>query len=85
MALGVLFLTILFWPIGWFVRRKYHATFPLAGTSLRAYKWTRWATLAVVLVLVGWMAMIGALFANLENTAGAFDAFMMILQARRAG
>ncbi|HET9475470.1 MAG TPA: serine hydrolase [Steroidobacteraceae bacterium] len=79
-GVGVLLLTVLFWPIAWFVRRKYRATFPLAGTALRAYKWTRWASLAVVLVLVGWMAMIGALFANLENLAGAFDAFMMILQ-----
>jgi CubicO group peptidase (beta-lactamase class C family) len=79
-GLGVLLLTVLFWPIGWFARRKYRATFPLAGSALRAYKWTRWASLAVVLVLVGWMAIIGALFANLENTAGAFDAFMMILQ-----
>ena len=76
----VLLLTVLFWPIGWFARRKYRAAFPLAGTALRAYKWTRWASLAVVLVLVGWMAIIGALFANLENTAGAFDTFMMVLQ-----
>jgi len=79
-AIGVLFLTVLFWPIGWFARRKYRAAFPLSGTVLRGYKWTRWASLAVVLVLVGWMAIIGALFANLENTAGAFDAFMMILE-----
>lgn len=79
-AFGVLLLTVLFWPIGWFARRKYRATFPLSGTAQRGYQWTRWASLAVVLVLVGWMAMIGALFANLENTAGAFDAFMLILQ-----
>jgi CubicO group peptidase (beta-lactamase class C family) len=79
-AFGVLLLTVLFWPIGWFARRKYRGTFPLTGTALRGYKWTRWASLAVVLVLVGWMAMIAALFANLENTAGAFDAFMLILQ-----
>ncbi|HYJ41278.1 MAG TPA: serine hydrolase [Steroidobacteraceae bacterium] len=79
-SLGVLLLTVLFWPIGWFARRKYRATFPLAGTALRAYKWTRWASLAVVLVLVGWMAMIGALFANLENLAGAFDALLWVLQ-----
>ena len=79
-SLGVLLLTVLFWPIAWFARRKYRATFPLAGTALRAYKWTRWASLAVVLVIVGWVAMIGALFANLENLAGAFDAMLMVLQ-----
>src|SRR5688572_24953518 len=79
-AFGVLLLTLLFWPIGWFARRRYRAAFPLSGTALRGYRWTRWASLGVVLVLIGWMAIIGALFANLENTAGAFDAFMMILQ-----
>src|SRR5262245_5359592 len=79
-AIGVLLLTVLFWPIGWFARRKYRATFPLAGTALRAYKWTRWASLAVVLVLVGWMVVIQALFGSLENTAGTFDALMMALQ-----
>ena len=45
-SLGVLLLTVLFWPIAWFARRRYRATFPLAGTALRAYKWTRWASLA---------------------------------------
>jgi hypothetical protein len=80
LAIGVVFLTLLFWPIGWFARRKYRATFPLAGSALRAYKWTRWTSLAVVLVLVGWMAIIAALFSNLENTAGAFDTFMLVLQ-----
>ena len=82
-GLGVLLLTVLFWPIGWFARRKYRAAFPLAGTALRAYKWTRWASLAVVLVLVGWMAMIGALFANLENLSGAFDTLLMAAADRR--
>jgi len=28
-GLGVLLLTVLFWPIGWFARRKYRAVFPL--------------------------------------------------------
>ena len=79
-ALVVLVLTLLIWPIAWFVRRKYRATFPLAGTALRAYKWTRWASLAVVLVTVGWAAMIGALFANLENLSGTFDTLLMLLQ-----
>jgi len=79
-SLGVLFLTVLFWPIGWFARRKYRATFPLAGTALRAYKWTRWASLSVLVVLVGWMAMIAALFGNLENLSGTFDAMLLVLQ-----
>jgi CubicO group peptidase (beta-lactamase class C family) len=79
-SLGILLLTVLFWPIAWFVRRKYRATFPLAGTALRAYKWTRWTSLAVVLVIVGWAAMITALFGSLDNLSGTFDTMMWLLQ-----
>lgn len=79
-SIGVLVLTVLFWPIGWYARRRYGATLPLTGPALRAYKWTRWATLAVVLVIVGWGAMIAALFGNLENLSGTFDTLLFILQ-----
>jgi nicotinamide riboside transporter PnuC len=75
-----LVLTVLFWPVGWFARRKYRSTFPLAGTALRAYKWTRWAALLVVAVLVGWVMVVQMLFADLDNSAGALDALMMVLQ-----
>jgi uncharacterized membrane protein len=79
-GLAVLVLTLLIWPIAWFVRRKYRATFPLAGAALRAYKWTRWASLLVVLIIVGWAAMIAALFGNLENLSGTFDTLLWILE-----
>jgi len=79
-GLAVVALTVLFWPIAWFARRKYRAEFPLAGPALRAYRWTRWASLAVFLVLVGWFALIAALFGNLENLSGTYDAMLMVTQ-----
>lgn len=79
-GLGILLLTVLFWPIGWYARRRYRATIPLAGTALRAYKWTRWASLFVVLIIVGWALLIGALFSNLENLSGIFDTWLLLLQ-----
>jgi hypothetical protein len=79
-GLAVLTLTVLLWPVAWFARRRYQATFPLSGPALRAYKWTRWTALAVVLVIVGWAAMIAALFGNLENLSGTFDAMLWLLQ-----
>ena len=79
-GLIVITLTVLFWPIAWFARRKYRAQFPLAGTALRAYKWARWASLAVFLVIVGWASMIAALFGDLENLSGTFDTLLMVLQ-----
>ena len=79
-SLGVLLLTVLFWPIAWFARRSYRATFPLAGTALRAYKWTRWASLARRARHRGLDGDDRALFANLENLAGTFDAMLWVLQ-----
>jgi hypothetical protein len=79
-ALVVLTLTLLLWPIAWYARRRYRATIPLAGTALRAYRWTRWSSLAVLLVIAGWTAMIAALFGNLENLSGTFDALLWVLQ-----
>jgi CubicO group peptidase (beta-lactamase class C family) len=79
-SLTVLFLTVLFWPIAWYARRRYHAAMPLGGTALRAYKFTRWASLLVLLVIIGWAAMIAALFGNLENLSGTFDALLWLLQ-----
>jgi hypothetical protein len=79
-SVAILLLTVLFWPIAWFARRRYRAVMPLTGTALRAYKWTRWASLAVILVVVGWAAMIAALFSNLENLSGTFDTLLWLLQ-----
>jgi hypothetical protein len=79
-SFAVLLLTVLFWPIAWFARRRYRATFPLAGNSLRAYKATRWTSLVVFLVIAGWGAVIAALFSNLENLSGTFDTMLWLLQ-----
>jgi hypothetical protein len=79
-SLAVLFLTVLLWPIAWFARRRYQAAMPIGGIALRAYKATRWASLVVLLVLVGWVAMISALFGNLENLSGTFDVLLWLLQ-----
>lgn len=79
-SVTVLFLTVLLWPIAWFVRRRYQAAMPIGGSALRAFKWTRWASLAVLLVLIGWVAMISALFADLENLSGTFDVLLWLLQ-----
>jgi CubicO group peptidase (beta-lactamase class C family) len=79
-SLFVVLMTFLFWPIAWFARRRYRATIPIAGTALRAYKWTRWASLIVVLVIASWAAMIAALFGSLENLSGTFDTLLLLLQ-----
>jgi hypothetical protein len=79
-SLAVLFLTVLVWPIAWYARRRYHAAIAIGGSALRAYKATRWVSSLVLLVLIGWAVMISALFGNIENLSGTFDALLWLLQ-----
>jgi CubicO group peptidase (beta-lactamase class C family) len=79
-SVAVLLLTVLLWPTAWLVRRHYRATMPLGGSAMRAFKLTRWLSLASLLIVVGWAAMISALFGNLENASGTFDVLLWLLQ-----
>ena len=78
--LGVLLLTVLFWPIGWLTRRRYRATFPLAGTALRAYVDALGIVGSACSSSSGWMAMIGALFADLETWRARSITLLWVLQ-----
>jgi CubicO group peptidase (beta-lactamase class C family)/uncharacterized Tic20 family protein len=79
-SLGVLLLTVLFWPIAWLTRRRYHAAIAIGGHALRAYRATRILSALVLLVLIGWAITISLLFADIENLAGTFDALLWLLQ-----
>jgi len=79
-GLGVLVLTVLFWPVAWFERRRFHSTIAIGGTALRAYSATRWVSTLVLLVLIGWTIAISILFGNIENLSGKFDWLLWMLQ-----
>ena len=79
-GIGVLLLTFLHWPVGWFVRRRYHAPHGLAAAALRAHRAMRlFAGLSVLLVAV-WGVSITSLFRSVDGLAGGFDAFLWGLQ-----
>ena len=80
LALGILALTVIFWPVRWAVRRYHRATFPLTGRDLLGYRLSRIAALLILLVLVGWAVLITAMFGDLENLGGALDTFVILLQ-----
>jgi len=79
-SLCVVLLTVLFWPIAWFERRRFQSALALTGPSLRAYRATRWASSAVLLVLLGWAIAISIMFGNIENLSGKFDWLLWLLQ-----
>ncbi|MGZ8360233.1 MAG: serine hydrolase domain-containing protein, partial [Allosphingosinicella sp.] len=79
-ALAILLLTALFWPVRWLVRRHHKGTFALTGRELLGYRLSRGAALAIVLVIAGWATTITMLFSDLNNLGGAFDGIILTLQ-----
>ena len=79
-SLGILLLTFLHWPTTWYIRRGYKAELGVAGNARRAYRLTRGFAGAALLVLIGWMAFVTMLFADLNNTTDALDPVLVVLQ-----
>jgi hypothetical protein len=83
-SLAVLFLTFLFWPIGWFVRRKYAAPLALTGRSRGAYRAVRIMAGLDLLVLLGWAMLVSSILGALDGAPTAFDAMLWLLQIASA-
>lgn len=80
LSIGILLLTVIFWPVRWAIRRHYKTTLPLTGRDLLGYRLSRIAALLILLILVGWATLITMMFSDLENLGGALDPFVLILQ-----
>ncbi len=63
-SIAVLLLTVLAWPAGWWIRRRYQAASMVGGWSLRAARATRIMALADLLMLGGWFWLISVLFGD---------------------
>ena len=79
-SIGILFLTALFWPVRWAIRRHYQSALALSGRELLGYRLSRFAALSILLVLVGWVVLVSLMFGDLENLGGALDSFLLIVQ-----
>ncbi|WP_309603429.1 serine hydrolase [Sphingomonas sp.] len=79
-SLVILLLTLLYWPVTWYVRRRYKAAPSVSGRALQAYRATRIMAAANLLVLAGWGVLVTLLFKDLENLAGSFDLWLWVLQ-----
>ena len=77
-GIGVVLLTALSWPIGWFTRRRYGAPLALEGEARRTYRAVRGFAWLVLLVLVGWTLVISGL-ENFESH-GSTDWLILLLQ-----
>jgi hypothetical protein len=76
----VLLLTVLLWPTRALVRRRFGAALALDAPGLRAYRLSRLAALAILLVLVGWAVAIMMLVSDISYMVPGFDPVIWILQ-----
>lgn len=79
-SMAVLALTFLYWPLTWYVRRRYRTPIGVSGRSLQAYRATRIMAGLELGLLIAWMVVVTAMFSNLENLAGAYDTILLLLQ-----
>jgi CubicO group peptidase (beta-lactamase class C family) len=78
-SLAILFLTVVLWPTRLLVRRKFKAELGLTGRQIWAYRSSRIAALAILLILGGWIWAMSMLFADLGNEA-SLNAILLILE-----
>ena len=79
-SLAVLLLTFLHWPAAALVRRNYKAPLALEGRSRSVYRWVRAFAGLTLLVLVGWVLFVSALFADLSKLGDGADVILRLLQ-----
>jgi hypothetical protein len=68
----VIFLTALFWPVRWLVRRKFGATLALERRELQSYRLVRTFAWLMILALVGWLVVMSSL-GDLSRMSSALD------------
>lgn len=80
LSLAIIALTLVAWPIGWAIRRRYQRTIALTGKPLKAYRASRIMAGLTLALLAGWMTVVTAMFSDLKNLAGAYDTALLLLQ-----
>jgi CubicO group peptidase (beta-lactamase class C family) len=79
-ALGIVAVAALAWPIRAIVRRRYKAEFVLTGRSLLAYRVTRAFCWLVLAVVFGWVMLVQAFSADSGALGGDLDFLLNLLR-----
>ncbi|OYZ14000.1 MAG: serine hydrolase [Sphingomonadales bacterium 28-64-96] len=72
-ALFLIALAALGWPVRALVRRRFGATFPLTGRALTAWRLSRLAAWGVLVAVGGWLGFVAAFTADISNVGGPLD------------
>ncbi|WP_077146238.1 serine hydrolase [Sphingopyxis sp. KK2] len=80
LALAIVTLAALAWPVRALVRRHYKSDFALAGKSRRAYRLSRLFAWLVLAAVAGWFALIAAFSADIGSIGGPLDWLIHLLR-----
>lgn len=72
-ALTVIVLTVVLWPVRAIVRWRYKTPFALGGVQALSYRLVRLGALAVLVWLGGWVLVLATLSADLSSLNAGFD------------
>ncbi|HET8690937.1 MAG TPA: serine hydrolase domain-containing protein [Steroidobacteraceae bacterium] len=78
-SLGVLALTVLFWPVTAVLRRRYARPLPFAGAEAKAYRHGRIGALLSLVAIGGWIGVIMMMFSDLKFLSARFDWLVILL------
>jgi CubicO group peptidase (beta-lactamase class C family) len=79
-AVGVLALTLLLWPVRAFARWRYKTAFPLSGRDATAYRISRIGALLAMVFIGAWVAVFQTMSSNLTGLSDAFVTQLRITQ-----
>jgi CubicO group peptidase (beta-lactamase class C family) len=79
-GIAALLLTALMWPVAAIVRRRYGATLALDPKSLRAYRWSKIASILIVAALATWALTLTSMLKDINNLGSKFDSTVRIAQ-----
>jgi hypothetical protein len=77
---AALLLTALLWPVTAIVRRRYGAKLALEGQALRAYRWSKLASILILAAVVTWATVITLMFKDLNKLGAGFDTIVHLAQ-----
>ena len=79
-ALFVMLLTAIGWPVVALVRRRYKYTLPIAGRDLQLHRALRITAWLMLIVGIGWFTIVAMMGSHLEMLDGRLDGWMWLLQ-----
>jgi CubicO group peptidase (beta-lactamase class C family) len=80
-SVAALLLTAIGWPIAAIVRRQYRAPLTLDPRSLRAYRQSKIAAVAITVAIAVWMTTVGLMLSDYNRLTSRFDTTVYLTQA----